>query len=371
MHLKEIQFENFRNFKKLKINFHPKINLIYGYNGQGKTSLLEAVYYLSITKSFRAKNDSVVLNHNGDFFNIQGNFSDQKNIESNVRIYFSKQEGKHAFVNTERVKSFSEIVGLFPVIMLSLEDIEITYGVPAVRRKFLDVLLSQLYPQYLHNLQKYKKCVLQKNKLLNTDKNVNIIKELQLWNRQIIQYGSEILFKRLKFIEYLNKNISSVYDTISGKKEIIEAQYYSTIGKLDKEYSVQNICVLFEEILSKVMDKELQRQNCLVGPHRDDLDFMKDSYPLKSHGSHGENKSFLLALKFLESQYILDVSQKKPLMLLDDIFGELDTQRSENLLKVISDQGQTFITTTDNKKFKNIIIDDESLIHIHNNSVLQ
>lgn len=371
MHLKEIQFENFRNFKKLKLNFHPKINLIYGFNGQGKTSILEAVYYLSITKSFRAKNDSIVLNHNGNFFNIQGNFTDQQNIESIIRIYFSKPEGKHAFVNTERVKSFSEIVGLFPVIMLSLEDIELTYGVPAVRRKFLDVLLSQLYPQYLLNLQKYKKCVLQKNKLLNTENNVKAIDEIQLWNRQIIQYGSEILFKRLKFIEYINKNISSVYDTISGKKEIIEAQYFSTIGKVDTDYSVQDISVLFAEILLKVMDKELQRQNCLAGPHRDDMDFLKDSYPLKSHGSQGENKSFLLALKFLESQYIFDVSHKKPLMLLDDIFGELDTQRSENLVKVITDQGQTFITTTDNKKFKNIIIDDTSLIHIQNNSVQQ
>jgi len=371
MFLKEIQLQNFRIFENLNITFQPDINIIFGSNGQGKTSILEAIYFLSITKSFKAKIDLNVLKHEKIFFDVKGSFFDNNAVLNEIRIFFSNNEGKHAFIDNEKVKTFSEVVGLFPAILLSLEDIELTFGAPASRRKFLDVLLSQLYPSYLFTLQNYKKSVLQKNKLLSFDEYNGKLSEIEIWNNQLVNFAAEILFSRFKFISYLNENIRESYDKISGKSEKISVSYKSNIANLKNELSLSEIKDVLKEAMDKAKNSEIKRQSCLIGPHRDDIDFFKDDFPLKSHGSQGENKSFLIALKLLESQYILEVSKKRPLLLLDDIFGELDSYRIENLLKNILNHGQTFITTTDDQKVKNIITNNTSFLHIENNSIRQ
>ncbi|KAA3609839.1 MAG: DNA replication/repair protein RecF [Calditrichaeota bacterium] len=370
MFLEKIRIENFRIFSELNINFHPKINIIFGRNGQGKTSILEAIYFLSITKSFKAKTDTYVLKHEREFFDIKGSCNNNTTVNE-LRIYFSRSDGKHVFLDKQKVKTFSEIVGQFPAILLSLEDIELTFGMPASRRKFLDVLLSQLYPGYLFALQKYKKSVLQKNKLLSLEDYPNKLNELDIWNKQLIEFAVEILMRRMEFVDYLNRNINSSYTTISAKEEKIEVLYKTNSGILKNDYNSDQIKKIFSETLEKSKPSELKRQSCLFGPHRDDLEFLKDGYSFKSHGSQGENKSFLIALKLIESQYIFDVSKKRPLMLLDDIFGELDSYRIENLLEIITDHGQTFITTTDDQKGKNIIADTASLFHLENSLIKQ
>ncbi len=371
MFLSNIQLQNFRVFNKLDITFHPKINIIYGLNGQGKTSILEAIYFLSITKSFKARADSNVLNHQAEFFDITGSFFHKNEVLNKLRVYYSKSEGKHVFIDNEKVKTFSEVVGLFPTILLSLEDIELTYGVPASRRKFLNVLLSQLYPSYLLALQKYKRSVLQKNKLLALDDYPTKLDELDTWNKQLVEFAAEIFFYRIKFIQFLNDKISDSYNTISGKNEKISVHYKTNIHGLKAEQTLSEIKKLFSITLEKVKNSEIKRQSSLVGPHRDDVDFIKDGFPFKSHGSQGENKSFLIALKLLESQYIFEISKNLPLLLLDDIFGELDSYRVENLLTNILDHGQTFITTTDDHKVKNIVTDKKSFFNIENNFITQ
>lgn len=371
MFLGKIRLQNFRSFKNLEIIFHPDINIIFGLNGQGKTSILEAIYFLSITKSFKAKVDLNVLNHEEDFFDVKGLFLKKDAVLNELRVYFSKSEGKHVFIDNKKVKIFSKVVGMFPVILLSLEDIELTFGVPASRRKFLDVLLSQLYPSYLFALKKYKKSLLQKNKLLSFDDYQNKFSELDIWNKQLVGFGAEIFFHRLRFIFFLDKNISKSYNKISGNSERINILYKSNIGNLKNGLTLSEIEKVFSEALEKAKSREIKRQSCLVGPHLDDIDFIKDDFSFKSHGSQGENKSFLIALKLLESQYILDVSKKKPLFLLDDIFGELDNHRIENLLKNILDHGQVFITTTDDQKLKSFVTDKTSFLHIENYSITQ
>ena len=371
MVLKNLRIKNFRVFDNLEINLHPEINIIFGLNGQGKTSVLEAIYYLSITKSFRAKNDNIVLKNNKEFFEVTGKFEDNKIFKHESRIYYSKNEGKHAFINKTKVKLFSEIIGIVPLILLSLEDIELTSGVPASRRKFLDVTLSQLYPGYLLNLQRYKKCIMQKNKLLSSEEKKNILKELEVWNKQLSVYGAKIVFLRLQFVDFLNKNIGQVYNKISGKKEKIKIEYLTAIKESNTEISEKDIELQLKEEYKKNSDSEIKRQTSIIGPHRDDIQFLKNDYLFRSHGSQGENKSFLLALKFLEGEYILNISGKKPLVLLDDIFGELDEHRIENLLRIVTSQGQSFITTTHNKRFDNIIKDKSSLFEISNNILIQ
>jgi len=368
MFLKDISLKNVRIFNDLETDFNPKINIIHGKNGQGKTSILEAIYYLSLTKSFRINKDTVVLKNGMTFFEIAGNFLDEQEIAIKSRIYFSNEEGKHAFVNSQRVKQFSELVGLFPVILLSLDDLDLTYGVPAARRRFLDILLSQLYPGYLHNLKNYKKSITQKNRLLNSENVVNE-NEIDIWNQQIVTYGSEIILHRKKFLVFANEQISSVYKRISDKVEEIKIVYNSTVQDLEIDTKLEKIKQLYGHSLVKAYESEIKRRTSLVGPHKDDLDFLKNGFLFKSHGSQGENKSFLMALKTVESNYIQQVSKKKPLFLLDDIFGELDTSRVENLIHLINNEGQTFITTTDIEKFKNIFPENSKLIFLENHTI--
>lgn len=371
MHLEHIHINNLRVFKKLEIYFDPNINIIYGLNGQGKTSILEAIYYLAITKSFRAKKDDVVLKILEDSFEIKGSFINKENRKNKIRIYYSKNEGKHAFINSEKVKVFSELVGLFPVILLSLDDIELTFGVPAHRRKFLDILLSQLFPGYLYNLQKYKKSVLHKNKLLSNDDYPNKTKELDIWNMQLAEYGSQIIFSRIEFIDYVNSHINRAYNLISGKKENISVNYDSTLKNLNSKMDVKDIKDIFIKELDHIQENEIKRQSSLIGSHRDDISFLKDNFPFRSHASQGENKSFLLALKILESEYVFKTQKIKPLLLLDDIFGELDNKRIENLVKILKNQGQTFITTTENNKFNMNSLTEKNLFYVEKNNIIQ
>lgn len=368
MFLKEILIKNIRVFETIEIEFNNDLNIIHGLNGQGKTSLLEAIHYLSLTKSFRANKDVVVKKTDAEFFEVKGTFIDHNNSTTNLRIYFSGSEGKHAFINSNKVKQFSEVVGLFPIILLSLDDLELTYGVPAYRRKFLDVLLSQLYPGYLHNLRNYKRSVSQKNRLLNTERTLNN-EELEVWNKQLVSYGTEILYHRIKFVDFCNKYISHKYGEISKKNETIQINYISTVSNISKERTLEEAKNNFIKTLKANKENEIKRKTSLFGPHKDDLEFLKNAFSFKTHGSQGENKSFLLALKILESDFITEVSNKKPLFLLDDIFGELDNNRINNLMELIKDQGQTFITTTETKKFKRSNPENKKYIHIQNNAV--
>jgi DNA replication and repair protein RecF len=364
MFLKEISLKNVRIFNDLKTDFNPKLNIIHGKNGQGKTTILEAIYYLSLTKSFRINKDDIVLKNGSDFFEITGSFQDEKNTDIKSRIYYSNDEGKHAFINSQKIKQFSELVGMFPVILLSLDDLDLTYGVPAARRRFLDILLSQLYPGYLHNLRNYKKCISQKNKLLNSENSVSK-QDLDIWNQQIIIHGSEVILQREKFINFANGQISQFYKKISDKDEEIKIVYSSVL----KEQQLDKIKELFRQELNRITENEIRRKSSLAGPHKDDLDFFKNGFLFKSHGSQGENKSFLMALKTVESNYIQQISKKKPLFLLDDIFGELDVSRVENLVHLINNEGQSFITTTDLDKFKNIFPDNSKLIYLRDHSI--
>jgi len=372
MFLKELKLNNFRVFSELELKFHPTINIIYGSNGQGKTSILESIYYSSLTKSFRAKKDKTALRHETEFFDIKSVFVDKQNIEKNIRLFYSESEGKHAFINNERAKKFSEFIGNFPVVLLSLEDLDLTFGQPASRRKFLDILLSQLYPNYLINLQKYKRCIAQKNKLLNTENNFKILQiELDIWNQQLVTSGVELIKARKRFIKYLNENISTVYTNIAKTQEKIFCNYMSNVFESNNNSQPLEIEKSFLKALENNSERELKRQISLVGPHRDDIEFLKDGFPFKTHGSQGENKSFLLALKLIESDYVVKESDKNPLILLDDIFGELDNDRIKNLLKIILSKGQTFITTTDKQKFIDIIKEKESLFYLSDRKIFQ
>ena len=252
MILKKIDILNFRNIEHEQINFDGSVNLLFGQNGQGKTSILEAIYLLCLTKSFKTKTEKVFLQYNKNFLDIKGNFFTDNSIETSTRFFYSLNDGKHVFLNSNKIDKFSEIIGFVPIVILSLEDLEIAYGVPAVRRRFIDILLSQVSPLYLQALQQYKKSLLHRNKVLTLIKNKEDNESsLYPWDKQIIKHGSEIAYSRKKFLNYLDKKLADYYHIISDKNDTINVTYQSNVINREKDEELDEINENFSELLDQ------------------------------------------------------------------------------------------------------------------------
>ena len=355
MFLQKLCLENFRNFSFIDINFNDGINLITGSNGQGKTNILESIYYSALTKSFRTIKDKNAIKYNKDFFNIKSIFLLQPVRKNNIRIYYSEKEGKILFINEKKITKFSEFIGKIPCVLLTLDDLKLCYGGPNERRKFLDVLLSQVSPTYLDSLKNYKRCLAQRNFLLTNDNRRYTQSQIEIWNKQFVKYGSEIIQKRIFFIDYLNENINSYYQKFCSSKEELNVLYKTNIFKKEITKDIDKINSIFEKKISKFFNYEYDKGISILGPHRDDIEFYLNDKSLKEFSSQGENKTFVIALKFLEWEYISENKKTKPILLLDDVFGELDQSRKNGLIKFFEKIGQTFITTTSENKFDELI----------------
>jgi DNA replication and repair protein RecF len=343
---------NFRNIEQADIHFSKNINILYGGNGQGKTSILEAIYFLGITKSFRIGDEKAVVKTGQDYFDVSGNFKKKTDQIFTIRVFFSGTDGKHVFYNKEKIKTFSSIIGTVPIVLLSLEDLDLTYGSPSARRKFIDILISQIDPNYLQSLKQFKKVVLNRNKVLSliSDGKADLA-SLRPWDQQFIQYGSYLLQKRKIIIEELSSYINKYYQGISGTSDVVEIRYQTSVP-YENETDIQEIRSRIQQKLEETRQRDLAYGSTSTGPHRDDLLFFKNKQPLKIFGSQGENKTFLIGLKFAEAFLIEEHLKENPLLLLDDIFSELDRFRIEKVLQNIqAEQRQTFITTTEADKF--------------------
>jgi DNA replication and repair protein RecF len=352
MILDRLSLENFRVFKNLDTRFQNGINLITGMNGQGKTSILEAIYYLALTKSFRSNSDAQVINLTASSFDVTGTFTSPDIPRSEIRVYFSKTEGKHLFLNKKKVTAFSQFLGKVPCVVLTLDDLKLTFGNPAERRRFLDILLSQVSPTYLENLKIYRKAMQQRNALLTGD-DINYARDnVEIWDEQIAASGSVIIKKREECITFFNQYLPEVYCTFSRGSELIEAKYKSSVSETTSE-------------LKAFFRYDFERKTTTTGPHRDDVEFSKDKKLFKNYASQGENKTLIIALKFIEWQYVSQNRNLKPVLLLDDIFGELDEYRMDGLLKFLDKNGQTFITTTLENKFDPSILAATYIVKDH------
>jgi len=372
MQIAELSLTNFRNIHKTKIKFNNKINIIYGKNGQGKTSILEAVYLLAITKSFRSSSEKVLLGHHKEFFDINGYFETRSGQDVNIRFYFSPSEGKNIFYNGNRLTKYSELIGRIPVVLLSLENLELTYGVPANRRRFMDLLLAQVSPVYLQSLQAYKKILQHRNSLLSLilDKKEKA-DDLFPWDEQLAEYGSKITQRRYEFVNYLNRKLNAYYREISQGNEEISVKFKTNIAEENTQILGDGLKENYLALLKKNQESDIQRKTTSAGPHRDDLLFLKNGYIIKTYGSQGENKTLLIALKFAESDYIKLKTAKEPILLMDDVFGELDNDRIRYLMNYVTHVGQTFITTTLKDKFKQTGLSDRQYFQMEEGKILQ
>ncbi len=331
MILKTLRVQNFRTHSDFILEIGEKSTLISGANGSGKTSLLEAIYFALQGTSFRSSDKEILRNDGSSWFRI-----DLKDSRDSLRtIIFNNavQKSKKQFLVDGNKKARLNANLRIPVVLFEPDDLQLLSGSPTRRRNFLDYFLSQIFPSFQLALTRYNKALKQRNNLLKRD---NVSKdELFPWNLMLAEYGAEIISKRQDFLELLNSKIEEVYFEISGVKDEIEIDY------LGEKVSKNEILAILSENIER--DKILGYTN--FGPHKHDIQFIFNKKPAQNVASRGENRSLVLALKFIETDILADLTSKRPIVLLDDVFSELDDDRQKLLTKHFS-KYQTIITST-------------------------
>ena len=332
MHLKF-----FRNHIDFDIKFSPGINVIWGKNGAGKTSILEAVYLLSIGKSFKTNKTKEIINNKSKSLSVDGFFYDNEN---DLRISFQQFSGKSKIFKINGVKEVSKnIIGRFPVVLLSPEEEKTTKGQPSDRRKFFDKLFSLLSNDYLVELIKYNSILKNRNNLLKLNSGYEVVLP---WDIQLGRYGVNLWKKRLIYNQIFFNTLINVSNKYNNNTII---SFTTNSQNLNEEE--------FVDILKKTFQKDTITKRTNFGPHRDVYSFLLNGKDLKVFGSQGEHKLAFSLIKFAEYQTIKQETNKSPTILLDDLFARLDSDKSANILKLLEDNTQTIITNTDLTDIKN------------------
>ena len=336
MFIKRLQMLNYRNYNALDIELCPNVNVFMGDNAQGKTNILEAIYYCAFAKSHRTSKDKELINWNGEHAFISVDVGRER-LDKRIDISILKDGKKSIRINKIKIKKIGELFGNFNVVMFSPEDLRIIKDSPGVRRKFIDMELCQLNPKYYYNLVQYNKVLNERNVLL---RNRNTSSEmLEIYDMQLVEFGYNIIRDRIKYIESLNKYAEKIHSDITSGKEKINFKYISTIKDLE------NIKENFYTLLEKNRSKDCDRGITSIGPHRDDFFVYINDIDTKSYGSQGQQRTAVLTMKFSSLEIIKELTGEFPVLLLDDVLSELDFNRKKYILSTIG-QIQTVITCT-------------------------
>lgn len=341
MFITEIKFKNFRNYKDLNISLSPGINLIYGDNAQGKTNLVEGIYFCSMAKSFKFSPDMGFINFGETRAEISVKYvSEGRNKEN--KITFEREKGKKIEINGVSVKRRIDFIGNLNVVLFSPQDMDTVKDSPFYRRRYMDLCAGQLRKKYLSALADYNRTLLQKNKLLKEE---GASETLDVWNEKLAEYGSTIMWFRISLVNKIKEIIKPIFEEISEGKEEIKLKYLKTI-QFDEAGNTEYIKQEFLKALNLNKEKEIREKTCLVGPHRDDLLFYINGKNAKIYGSQGQQKSIVLALKMVQAELFYQQTGQHPVLLLDDITSEFDIKRRKYLMRQLSDK-QVIITGTE------------------------
>ena len=341
MIIKSIKLENFRNYENLELSFEKGTNILYGDNAQGKTNVLEAVYLSATTKSHKGSKDKEIIRFGQDEAHIRTNL-DKEGMEYRVDMHLKKSKSKGIAVNGQHLKKAAQLLGLLNVVFFSPEDLSIIKNGPSERRRFVDMELCQIDKYYLYNLNQYNKIVNQRNKLLKDFyHNTDIYETLHVWDMQLVTYGKQIIERRKEFVDQLNDIIYGIHKNLSGGREEIVIVY-------EPDTEAEN----FEYELQKFREKDIKYKMTSVGPHRDDFSFVVNGVDIRKYGSQGQQRTAALSLKLSEIELVKKVTGDNPVLLLDDVLSELDSNRQNYLLNNIGNI-QTIITCTGLDEFIN------------------
>ncbi|UNC90614.1 DNA replication/repair protein RecF [Candidatus Contubernalis alkaliaceticus] len=353
MQIKRLKIINFRNYVKNVVDFDSNINIFLGHNAQGKTNLLEAIYYLSGGKSNRTFKDQELIRWDQTFFNISADLN-TINGNYNLMIMNSYEGRKKIKINGLEQKKIPED---FKTVIFSPDDLTLIKGSPSGRRDFLDREISQISSVYSKNLSDYYKILRQRNKVLKLDMNWNKKEEnLSLWDEQLIHKGSLLLKKRLEMVHQISILSRLIYRRLTNNRENIKLDYSSSLDLQDIS-NIEEIKFFFSQQLKKLRNEELRSRFTLIGPHRDDLNIFIDQKSAKNYASQGQQRTCILALKLSILEIVKGNCGEYPVLLLDDVFSELDDSRKSFLVQEIKKGIQTFITGTMNEqRLKNVNI---------------
>ena len=353
MKIKSLKLKNFRNYDLLSLDFDSATNIFYGDNAQGKTNILEAVYLCATTKSHRGTKDRDMIQFEQDESHIE-TVVEKRGVPYQIDIHLKKNSPKGIAINKMPIRKASELFGIINIVFFSPEDLNIIKNGPSERRRFIDLELSQLDKVYLNNLSNYNRIVNQRNHLLkDIHYQDHLMETLDIWDMQLVEYGTKIIESRKKFIDDVNKIIYNIHRNITGNKEEIRLVYEPNTGN----YSL-------EEALKRSRERDLRMMSTSVGPHRDDICFMSQNIDIRKFGSQGQQRTAALSLKLSEIELVKRVTGDKPILLLDDVLSELDKHRQNYLLDSIDDV-QTLITCTGVEEFVNHRFSINKIYHVH------
>ena len=334
MIIKSIELKNFRNYEDLDISFDDGTNILFGDNAQGKTNILEAAYLSGTTKSHKGSKDKEMVRFGEQEAHIRTTVV-KKEKEYQIDIHLKQNRSKGIAINKIPIKKASELFGILNMVFFSPEDLNIIKNGPSERRRFLDAELCQLDKIYLADLTKYNKVLNQRNKLLkDMVYRLDLKETLPIWDMQLLESGKKIIQRRKKFVEELNEIVHDIHYRISGEKEELLLQYEPNIDD-----------IFFEDELNRAKDRDLRYCQTSVGPHRDDLLFSIHGVDIRKFGSQGQQRTSALSLKLSEIELVKQSIHDTPILLLDDVLSELDSNRQNYLLNNIHDT-QTIITCT-------------------------
>ncbi|MDR1553725.1 MAG: DNA replication/repair protein RecF [Prevotellaceae bacterium] len=353
MYLKQLSINNFKNIEQADLEFSQNMNCFTGNNGEGKTNLLDAIYYLSVTKSFFNNTDRQNIKHNENYFIIHGNFVRRENSE---KIYCGVQDGEKIFKrNDKQYSRFADHLGLIPLVMISPTDISLINDSGDERRRYLNSVMSQLDIVYLENLVKYNRVLMQRNKLLKQIKEKNEV--IAVFNEQLNEYAQTVYQKRKQFVEQIQQYFTQVYAQVSNGNEEVSITYKSDLNESN-----------FIDLLENSFEKDCIMQHTTTGIHRDDIIMKMNGYHIKKIGSQGQQKTFLIALKLTQFNFFKQQTGIAPILLLDDIFDKLDLHRVQHLIALVasSDFGQIFITDSNKTRLNKILEQQKNSFSLFN-----
>ncbi len=365
MKIRNLKLKNFRNYTDLDIEFNDRLNIIIGNNAQGKTNILEAIYFLSITKSNLPINDKNCIKKESLFTRITGNIEDT-NGSKKLQILMNANE-KRLEVNNNEIKKHANYIGNLKVIIFNPDDIRLIKEAPSNRRKFINIEISQLYNKYLTTLNEYNMVLKQRNEYLKVIKTGKINEiYFDILNEKLVDLSKVIYDYRINFIDNLNKYIDKVYYDIAGYHGL-KIKYLPNIDINDRD----NFKEIMYTKLKTNYDREVYIGNTLYGSHRDDFSFVLNDNDLLLYGSQGQIKMAILALKLAEIDVFYEVGHEYPVLLLDDLFSELDVEKRNKVINYLNRDIQTIVTTTDLKNIDKRLIRKAIIYKIDNAKIIE
>ena len=371
MKLNHIHLTNYRNCSDIELSFDKNKTLIIGKNAQGKTNILESIYFLCSLKSPRTSNTQELINFDSDYFKIE---ADVNKANTNIELYFVYNREKKRELKTNKVKAtIKDFKSVLTSVLFSTSDLLLLRGAPQDRRNWLDRAISQIYPAYDDRLIKYEKIRTQKNNLLKENAKTGSLDDnlLDVYNEQLSITGSNIIYIRKKFLKEIEKYAQEKHRTISTSEHLSIKYDNNFLGANNDIEEIEQIQYAFLEALDERKTEEIRRCQACIGPHRDDVVFYINDQDATKFASQGQQRTVVLALKLSELEIITNKTGEEPILLLDDVLAELDDIRQNFLLKSINQNTQTIITSVDTVLFENEFLKDVKIHKIENGQIIQ